>query len=373
VFCCNLFSFRHGAWFKGYRPAASRLSTLEKFSMKKTLIALAVIAVSGTAFAQSTVNLTGKFGAAYTSNKSAAGAKTNGFGVTDGDVVFTAVEDLGGGMKASASIALKARGRDSAVTTGVVGATTTTTTSTTTSVAGAASNTVGGRDASVSLMGGFGTVTLGAIEAGNGIIGLASAGAPVIGQDNGVTLDGAANVDLFAYTTPALIPGLTAKVLLIDSIGNPGTAGAQSAAATQDATLIGVNYGAGALAVAADYTAFGQNAAAATGTDSRTRISASYDLGVAKLGAGFQSKESFAGVKDTQYMLGVSAPMGPVLLGATYAVRNNDVAAVDAKGFELGAGYSFSKRTTLQTAYLSQKINGGTAATSLRVRLMHAF
>ena len=352
--------------------------------MKKTLIALAVIAVSGTAFAQSTVNLTGKFGAAYTSNKSAAGAKTSGFGVTDGDVVFTAVEDLGGGMKASASIALKARGRDSAVTatststststtTGVAGATTTTTTSTTTSVAGAASNTVGGRDASVSLMGGFGTVTLGAIEAGNGIIGLASAGAPVIGQDNGVTLDGAANVDLFAYTTPALIPGLTAKVLLIDSIGNPGTAGAQSAAATQDATLIGVNYGAGALVVAADYTAFGQNAAAATGTDSRTRISASYDLGVAKLGAGFQSKESFAGVKDTQYMLGVTAPMGPVLLGATYAVRNNDVAAVDAKGFELGAGYSFSKRTTLQTAYLSQKINGGTAATSLRVRLMHAF
>jgi predicted porin len=324
VFCCNLFSFRHGAWFKGYRPAASRLSTLEKFSMKKTLIALAVIAVSGTAFAQSTVNLTGKFGAAYTSSKSAAGAKSSGFGVTDGDVVFNAVEDLGGGMKAAASMAVRVRGRgnsDAGAPTAVPGATTNTG--------------VGGRDASVSLMGGFGTVTLGAIEAANGIIGLASAGAPVIGQDNGITLDGAANVDLFAYTTPALIPGLTAKVLLIDSIGNPGAAGAQSAAVTQDATLIGVNYGAGALAVAADYTAFGQNAAAATGTDSRTRISASYDLGVAKLGAGFQSKESFAGVKDTQYMLGVSAPMGPVLLGATYAVRNNDVAQWTLRALKL--------------------------------------
>ena len=323
--------------------------------MKKTLIALAVVAVSGAAFAQSSVTLSGKLGVAYTANKSAAGVKSNGFGVTDGNVTFAAVEDLGGGMKAAASMDVRVRGRDGLSD-------------------GAGNDGVGGRDASVSLMGGFGTVTLGAVEAGNGIIGLASAGAPTIGQDNGVTLDAAGNVDLLSYTSPALIPGLTAKVMLIDSIGDPGADGMETASALTDATLVGVNYGAGALAVAADYTAFGQNSAAATSTDTRTRISGSFDLGVAKLGAGFQAKESFAGVKDKQYMLGVSAPFGPLVVGATYAVKNNDNNAVDAKGFELGAQYNFSKRTALQTAYLSQKLDvSGAKNTSVRVRLMHSF
>ena len=207
------------------------------------------------------MNLTGKFGAAYTANKTAAGAKSSGFSVTDGDFVLSAVEDLGGGMKASASMAVRVRGRDA-------------------NSDGLADG-VGGRDANVNLMGGFGTVTLGAVEAGNGIIGLASAGAPVIGQDNGVTLDGAGNVDLFQYTTPALIPGLTARFQIVDSIGDPGADGLQAASALQDATVVGVAYGAGPLAVNADFTSFGRNAAAATSTESRTRLSASSALGVA--------------------------------------------------------------------------------------------
>lgn len=337
--------------------------------MKKTLIALAVVAVSGAAFAQSSVTLSGKLGVAYTANKTAAGVKSNGFGVTDGNVTFAAVEDLGGGLSAAVSMDVRVRGRESADD-GLSSAATCTALP---CVTAPNRDGVGGRDASVSLMGGFGRLTLGAVEAGNGIIGLASAGAPVIGQDNRVTLDAAGNVDLLAYTTPALIPGLTARVLLIDSIGNPGTDGMETASTLQDATLVGVNYAAGAFAAAADYTAFGQNSAAATTTDTRTRISGSFDLGMVKLGAGFQAKETFAGVKDKQYMLGVSAPMGPVVVGATYAVRNNDNNAVDAKGYELGAQYNLSKRTALQTAYLSQKIEGQSAATSVRVRLMHSF
>lgn len=335
--------------------------------MKKTLIALAALA-STAAFAQSTVNLTGKFGAAYTNGKgtvtsgaiTSSTAKTSGFGVTDGDVVFNAVEDLGGGMKASASMAVRVRGRGAA---GVVD----------------------GRDASVNVMGGFGTVTIGAVESGNGIIGLASAGAPVIGQDNGVTLDGAANVDLFQYTSPALIPGLTARLQIVDSIGAPGANGLQTAAGTQDATAVGVAYNAGPLAVNADFTSFGVNSvafpagtAAATVAqgfaDSRTRISASYDLGMAKLGFGFQTKESTTNIKDKQMMLGVSVPMGAITLGATYATRNNDVDALDAKGFELGANYALSKRTAVQAAYISQKMDqGGAKATNFRVRVLHSF
>ena len=318
--------------------------------------ALAALA-STAAFAQSTVTLSGKFGAAYTNGKGTVSggaitnstAKTSGFGVTDGDFVLSAVEDLGGGMRASASMAVRVRGRGAA---GVVD----------------------GRDASVNLSGGFGTVTLGAVESGNGIIGLASAGAPTIGQDNGVTLDAAANVDLFQYTTPALIPGLTARLQIVDSIGAPGSNGLESTASTQDATAVGVAYGAGAVAFNADYTSFGRNATARTNTDSRTRISGSYDLGMVKLGAGFQTKETYTGVKDKQYMFGVSVPVGAVTLGATYAKRDNDNNALDAKGFELGANYALSKRTNVQAAYLSQKMDvGGAKATNFRVRVMHAF
>ncbi|MFM2075233.1 MAG: hypothetical protein RJB34_1538 [Pseudomonadota bacterium] len=338
--------------------------------MKKTLIALAAVAVSSAAFAQ--VTLTGKYAVAYTSSETAGttaapGVKSNGFGTTDGDLVFSAVEDMGNGMKAGASMALKLRGRDSAVTA-------TSTAPTTTTVSGAASSTVGGRDASVFLEGGFGRITLGTVESGNGIIARASAGAPVIGQDNNVTLDGAGNVDMISYSLP-LAAGLTATLMLVDSIGNPGAGGMQPLATTTEGALLGLAYSAGAISAGFDHTAFGQNAAATTNTDARTRISGTYDLGVAKLGAGFQTKKSFAGVKDTQMMLGVSVPMGAVTLGATYATKDSDTNALDASGFEVGANYAFSKRTNLQAAYLSQELDaaGSTAGTQMRVRLMHSF
>jgi hypothetical protein len=334
---------------------------------------LAAVAVSSAAMAQVTVS--GKYAVAYQSIETAAGAKSTGFGTTDGDVVFSGAEDIGAGMKAGASLALKLRGRDSAVTAAstaknadgsAVDATITS------SVSGAASSaSVNGRDATVYLQGGFGRITLGTVEAGNGIVGRAQAGAPVIGQDGNVTLDGGANVDMASLTLP--IGAVTATVMLIDSIGNPGTAGMQAAAATQDATLIGLAYAAGPISVGLDQTTFGRNTAAATATDTRTRVSASYDLGVARIGFGYQTKETYASVADNQMMVGVSVPMGAITLGATYASRDNDNNAVDATGYELGANYAFSKRTNLQTAYLSQSVNKGEDATTLRVRLMHSF
>lgn len=295
------------------------------------------------------MTLGGKFGYAYTANKTAAGVKTNGLGTTDGDIVFAATEDLGGGLKAGANMALKLRGR------------------------GTQSSVVDGRDSTVFMSGGFGTLTAGAIEAGNGIIGRASAGAPTIGQDSGVTLDGAANVDIVTYTTPELAPGLTVTLMQIDSVGAPAADGLEAAASTQDATVVALNYNAGPLSAGIDTSSFGQNASASTGTDSRVRMSASYDLGVAKVGVGYQTKKTYAGVKDTQTMVGFSMPAGAWTLGATYAVRNNDVNTSDAKGWELGANYAFSKRTAVQIATRNLSINGAASATATRVRLLHSF
>jgi predicted porin len=293
------------------------------------------------------VTVSGKYAVAYTSTESAAGVKASGFGTTDGDVVFTAAEDIGAGMKAGASMAVQVRGRK------------------------ADNTTINGRDASVYLQGGFGRITLGSIEAGNGIVGRASAGAPVIGQDGGVTLDGAGNVDMASLTLP--IGAVTATVMLIDSIGAPAAGGMQSAAATQDATLVGLAYAAGPISFGLDHTAYGQNAAAATATDSRTRVSASYNLGVATVGAGYQTKETYASVADNQMMVGVSVPMGAITLGATYATKDSDTDAADASGYEVGMNYAFSKRTNMQVAYQSIGLDAGDDATAFRVRLMHSF
>jgi len=314
--------------------------------MKKTLVAVAALAVAGGAFAQSTVNLTGKLAFAYESAKAqTSGAKTSGLRVTDGDFVLTAVEDLGGGLKAQASMAVQSRGR---------------------------TTNVQGRDATVALMGGFGRVTIGAVESGNGIIGLAGAGAPVIGLDNGVVSAAAGNVDWLAYHTPNM-GGFTGTIQLVDSIGAAGTGGAESTSGLQDAVLVGAAYANGPLSASADYTSYGQNAvAAAAATDNRFRISGMYDLGVAKLGLGYAKQSTVAGVDTKDTFIGVSAPFGPVTVGLNYATRKVDGAAT-AKGLDLGVEYALSKRTNIRAMY--QTIDVGTAidGSTARIRLMHSF
>jgi predicted porin len=328
--------------------------------MKKTLIALATLALAGAASAQSTVTLSGKLAFAYSATESQAGAKANGLGVTDGDFVMSATEDLGGGLKASASMAVVSRGRDTAIT---------------------------GRDASISLSGGFGSVTIGAIELGNGLLGLGGADAPTIGMDGAAiggrgVLSQAMLADMLLYTSPSMSGfSLAAAVLDMETTsvfgstaGAAGAGGMESTSPSPDATLLGVNYAAGALAVAADFTKLGSNASIANGD--RTRLSASYDLGMAKLGAGYERMTGSWATLDgnTQYVLGVSAPIGKALtVGANYA-SNSINGGNKVTGYELGANYALSKRTGVQVAYQSLKEeNVSGDATTFRVRLMHSF
>jgi len=352
--------------------------------MKKSLIALAVLTAAGAVSAQ--VSVTGKFGAAYTSTSTnvvppvPAGSPNSvsgsGFGVTDGNVTFAASEDLGGGLKAAVSMDVRVRGRGAA---GVVD----------------------GRDATVSLSGGFGSITLGSVELGNGIIGLGGADAPTQGLDGatsplgGVSLEDVVNADIFAYTSPEFAGGFTAKVVLVDSLGAPGANGMQGAAATQDGTLIGLDYANGPLAVSADYTNFGFNnnamapaVTALTLLDKRTRISASYDLGVAKLGVGYEALTTqtvavgntlanpTTAVDHKEYILGVSAPLGSNLVaGANYTRHtNNAVGNTTITGWDLGVQYNLSKRTNVQIGY--RVVDEDTAANdnkSTRIRLLHSF
>ena len=77
--------------------------------MKKSLIALAVLAASGASFAQVSVTGNLTYGYQSTTMATANGAATTemgGMGAETAKVVFTAKEDLGGGYAATATMKL---------------------------------------------------------------------------------------------------------------------------------------------------------------------------------------------------------------------------------------------------------------------------
>jgi predicted porin len=273
------------------------------------------VAVTGVASAQ--VTLSGQLAYAWqgTSSADAVSVKTSGLGVTDGNLTFKASEDLGGGMKIMASQEFVARGRDTAMT---------------------------GRNASLTLVTGMGNLTVGSVEAGNGILGLGGAGAPVYGLDNGVQLAGAGNVDIAAFSLPSM-NGFTLSLKSID-----GTNGGVSSNGG-GITVVQLQYAAGALAVDVDTTNYGGAYAAAAGK--RTRMSASYDLGVAKVGFGVENNDKGAAADKSERVLGVSMPMGNMLFGINVASSSTDGVAGNNKGTDLGMKYSLSKQTSVFVQY----------------------
>jgi hypothetical protein len=318
--------------------------------------------------------------------------------LTDGDVNFAAVEDLGGGMKAGASIALRTRGREnvSAATTQVVTAATPPVVATAQAYSQSAYSEVG-RDATVFMSGSFGTVTAGSIEAGNGITGNGWGGTNLslaTDVNNGGVLSANAYGNLLQYTSPNF-NGFTVTLTRMDSIGTVGVKATTLGASGYEtdlavnANVIGLTYVAGPLTAAIDSTSFG-GSTSLTGTASdrtRTRVSAAYDFGVAKVGFGQEDNKgtastgSYAGKQTT---FGISAPIGAFRVGMIYA-KNDESAVLGAanavaKATGFAADYSFSKRTVLNlsTAKISRddladNANYNKEGQQYRVRLMHSF
>lgn len=297
--------------------------------MKKTLIALAVLATSGASFAQ--VTLTGKlgFGAQRDPVNATAATPTadpkQGLIMTDGNLTFAATEDLGGGWKAGTSMEIRVRGRDD--------------------------NLAGGgwtRDARVTLTTPYGLLTAGSYETPTSLLN-AFAGAPVelstnadgnAGNNTSTPLTARANIDAISFTAPVGPVVLTA---LYAELGR-GTAGLASVptdvpqpgnqSGITAFTLAGT-YSGGPLVVSADYTNYAAKRAtiAIAGATTynaadvqkfydgleRYRIWGTYDFGMAKVGLGYQNVNHNAA---DQFAAGVSVPLGAFTVGLTYASRN---------------------------------------------------
>jgi Gram-negative porin len=334
---------------------------MEKFLMKKTLIALAALAATG-AFAQSTVNITGiiGFGHQQQSSYTAAGARNafnnSGFTNTDIGVTVAASEDLGGGLRASGSVTFDS-------TNGGFGNTGQGSTAGTIDKA----NALLVRNKSIGLSGGFGSISLANTRSSDLITrGMVAPTALPDGMYDSSGVIARAAVDAVTYTLPAM-SGFAPYAQYVES----GVDG--SGNKLQRTYVVGGNYTSGPLTAAVAYKMNKNPGAAATPFKNNLEAFASYNLGVAVIGVGFDAKRSDAEEAATSF--GVAVPMGALTLGANYASRK--VGTVTNKVTELVAKYDLSRRTYVHLSWGDQTADENVAlgvdGKQHRLGLVHTF
>ena len=126
----------------------------------------------------------------------------------------------------------------------------------------------------------------------------------------------------------------------------------------------------GPLVVSGGYQSEGITAFAGSGAKpalENTLVSVSYNLGVAKIGAGF-NRAKYKDISTTsaiaaqkEYNLSVAVPLGATTISAGIAQGKGDTLG-RSTGYGLQALYSMSKRTTLYTGVQSTKQYEGVAA-----------
>ena len=326
--------------------------------MKKSLIALAVLAASGAAMAQSSVTLFGIVDTAvgYVDNANAAGDSVYGLS-TSGNAIsrlgFRGVEDLGGGLKAGFWLEGEIFGDD-----------------------GNASGFNFKRRSTVSLAGGFGEVRLGRdLTPGySKFISYDLFGQVGMGQfmgwsdwngnnqttaNNNNDANGIRSSNMISYYTPNF-SGFTA------GLGYGFDEKADTTNSKKGRYVGGyVAYDNGPLSVALSYdesSALVLTSPAATGADrNRLTLGGSYNLNVVKLNAILQqTKDDVPGGSERKvnaYMLGASAPVGAGEVKLQYALY--DQKAIDSKAHQISLGYvhNLSKRTAVYgtVSYMDNK------------------
>jgi predicted porin len=365
--------------------------------MKKHLIAAAVagalavpamaqVTVSGTldvrAYQSGDITVGTGATAVKSDSKGSGGESTVAVdGFSTSQIVFTAEEDLGGGLKAKAVFAQRLE------------------------------NTLGARDRSIELSGGFGSIRLGrfnpAISAnylsisglgstGNAgtfynlvTSGVFATGAPY----NALSASGEAygegsferQDNIIQYTSPS-IGGISASIGVVNtSSGSNQEAGDNS----NEQMHVTVAYTAGPLALAAGY-GNRKNEVLASDSDSTTLekwegdltwFGGSYDLGAAKLHLTHLLRDnkvssdnvSIGKLHDAKVTtIAASVPLGAITLRASYYDGEDELvnatagidAAAEMDGYQISGTYAFSKRTFAYLIYGENNLDYKLAANS---------
>ena len=215
--------------------------------------------------------------------------------------------------------------------------------------------------------GSMGSFSFQNVEIGSGIRGVGSAGAPVNNME-GEILASASNGNIAKYTFPAMIDGVTLSVNHVS--GNTAMGQGDS---NGDATSNGVavDYAAGPLTVKVDYTNYQSNPNSHT---SKTRVAASYDMGMAKVGFGNESNAAVAATDADKYtIIGLSAPVGANMTVGVVRVTKKIGTAASLAGTSYGLKYDLSKRTNLSASVSNWDASSTVRSDKTKVVLSHSF
>lgn len=337
--------------------------------MKKSLIALAVLAASGASIAQ--VTITGNYTFGYKQSTTSAstvatGSTLNqqvtqgiaggnagnatgdasGLGIDTSLVTFTAKEDLGGGMNVAAEMSIDGLSRGG----------------------------VSGGDSSLKLTTTVGRITLQTYKpvdylsggiSGVGGVGMDNKVFPARGLKDGIGFDtkvGPVFLGIAHMEQASTSGGSTSGVGM-----GLGTGGAGVATSTgQRLNSLSATYVGGALIANINYLVYdGRTDNVNTSYKDVIRAAASYDFGAAKLGGGVSVLTVTGGGTLTDSMVAVSVPLGALTLGANYAQETYNGTVVQGgigvttagqldqtrNGYGLSATYALSKRTSLIANY----------------------
>lgn len=361
--------------------------------MKKSLIALAVMAAAGAASAQSSVTLFGIVDATLQWTRGAPGDTR--FRMTTGAynssrLGFRGTEDLGGGMSASFWLEAGVNNDDGSGQATIIN-------SGTNAAAGAGGLTFN-RRSTVSLSGGWGEVRLGRDYTPSfwnltvfDPFGYVGSGATMLAQaplgPNGIRASNS-----IGYFLPANLGGFYGQVQYGEN-ELPNNLGAGVDAGRYFGGRVG--YASGPFNVA-----FGigrTDVPNAPGADDilAMNLGGQWDFGMARLMAQFASDRNLGGVGNVDgrgWLIGALVPVGPGEIRVAYSEYRVDTPLGDPRGRKLALGYvhNLSKRTALYAtaAYLKnsgggafvvnsavgpQPIGGNDSSSALDVGIRHSF
>lgn len=334
--------------------------------MKKSLIALAVLAASGAAMAQSSVTLFGIVDAtyAYGSGSVANKSQLTNSGYNSSRLGFRGVEDLGGGM--SASFWLEAGVNNDNGSGGT----------TSTNNQGASGVTGGGgltfnRRSTVSLNGGFGEVRLGRDYTPQfwNLTVFDPFGTNGVGttQTLNSSLGGPTTVrasNSIGYFLPGKLGGFygQAQYYMGENLSN--------AANKKDGNGLALRagYANGPINVALAFS----DTKFLSGNIKAVNLGGQYDLGVAKIMAHYNQDDVKGGNEGKGFLIGGLVPVGAGEIRLAYSTYKIDTVGADPRTNKIALGYvhNLSKRTALYATYAhvsnkngaAQSLNGSVTA-----------
>lgn len=334
--------------------------------MKKSLIALAVLAASGAAMAQSSVTLFGIVDAtyAYGSGSVANKSQLTNSGYNSSRLGFRGVEDLGGGM--SASFWLEAGVNNDNGSGGT----------TSTNNQGASGVTGGGgltfnRRSTVSLNGGFGEVRLGRDYTPQfwNLTVFDPFGTNGVGttQTLNSSLGGPTTVrasNSIGYFLPGKLGGFygQAQYYMGENLSN--------AANKKDGNGLALRagYANGPINVALAFS----DTKFLSGNIKAFNLGGQYDLGMAKIMAHYNQDEIKGGNEGKGFLIGGLIPVGAGEVRLAYSTYKIDTVGADPRTNKIALGYvhNLSKRTALYATYAhvsnkngaAQSLNGSVTA-----------